>query len=121
MILSASRRTDIPAFYMGWFFRRLEAGFCRTVNPFNRRRFERLARELEGSTGRVIVSMLDLYRKARPPAAASTPSSWNVCFPDAPSRGQRIAASGALAAARSASISACRIPGGDRTEIVFSG
>lgn len=37
MIVSASRRTDIPAFYMPWFLRRLEAGWCRVVNPFNRR------------------------------------------------------------------------------------
>ncbi|MEO5374687.1 MAG: DUF1848 domain-containing protein [Alphaproteobacteria bacterium] len=34
MIISASYRTDIPAFYGAWFRRRLEAGFCRTVNPY---------------------------------------------------------------------------------------
>ncbi len=33
MIISASFRTDIPAFYGEWFVRRLEAGYCRTVNP----------------------------------------------------------------------------------------
>ena len=27
MILSASRRTDIPAFYADWFMRRIDAGF----------------------------------------------------------------------------------------------
>ena len=27
MIVSASRRTDIPAFYSDWFFRRLEEGY----------------------------------------------------------------------------------------------
>ncbi len=34
MIVSASYRTDIPAFYAGWFLRRLRAGFCRVVNPY---------------------------------------------------------------------------------------
>ena len=35
MIISASRRTDIPAFYSEWLSRRLDAGFCRVPNPFN--------------------------------------------------------------------------------------
>ena len=38
MIISASRRTDIPAFYAEWFFRRLEAGYCAWVNPFNQKK-----------------------------------------------------------------------------------
>ena len=36
MIISASYRTDIPAFYGDWFQSRLDAGFCRTVNPYGR-------------------------------------------------------------------------------------
>lgn len=35
MIISASRRTDIPAFYGDWFLNRLKAGYCYTVNPYN--------------------------------------------------------------------------------------
>jgi len=35
MIVSASRRTDIPAFYSDWFMNRVRAGFCLVVNPFN--------------------------------------------------------------------------------------
>lgn len=35
MILSASRATDIPAFYSDWFFNRLDIGYCRWRNPFN--------------------------------------------------------------------------------------
>jgi len=35
MIISASRRTDIPAFYTEWFMRRIRAGFCSVPNPFN--------------------------------------------------------------------------------------
>jgi DNA repair photolyase len=36
-IISASRRTDIPAFYTPWLLARLEAGFARYPNPFNNR------------------------------------------------------------------------------------
>jgi hypothetical protein len=35
MIISASRRTDIPAFYAPWFMNRVRAGFCVVRNPFN--------------------------------------------------------------------------------------
>lgn len=35
MIISASRRTDIPAFYAQWFINRIRAGFCTVPNPFN--------------------------------------------------------------------------------------
>jgi hypothetical protein len=35
MIISASRRTDIPAFYSRWLINRLRAGFCLVPNPFN--------------------------------------------------------------------------------------
>ena len=34
-VLSASRATDIPAFYSEWFFNRLEEGYCKWCNPFN--------------------------------------------------------------------------------------
>lgn len=37
VIVSASRSTDIPAFYAKWFFNRLEAGYCVWYNPFNRK------------------------------------------------------------------------------------
>ncbi|MGD8270946.1 MAG: DUF1848 domain-containing protein [Desulfobacterales bacterium] len=36
IVISASRRTDIPAFYMPWFMERIESGFFEIVNPFNR-------------------------------------------------------------------------------------
>jgi hypothetical protein len=35
MIISASRRTDIPAFYAEWFIKRIRAGFCIVPNPMN--------------------------------------------------------------------------------------
>jgi DNA repair photolyase len=37
MIISASRRTDIPAFYAEWFMNRVRKGFFYRVNPFNSR------------------------------------------------------------------------------------
>lgn len=36
MIISASYKTDIPAFYGRWFLNRLQAGYCKMVNPYNR-------------------------------------------------------------------------------------
>ena len=36
VIISASRSTDIPAFYSKWFFNRLTKGYCVWYNPFNR-------------------------------------------------------------------------------------
>jgi len=42
MIVSVSRRTDIPAFYGEWFARRLQAGFCLVPNPFNPRQVARV-------------------------------------------------------------------------------
>lgn len=35
MIISASRRTDIPACYPGWFFHRVKEGFVLARNPMN--------------------------------------------------------------------------------------
>lgn len=37
VIISASRSTDIPAFYADWFFERLKRGFVSWINPFNRK------------------------------------------------------------------------------------
>jgi DNA repair photolyase len=35
LIVSASRSTDVPAFYSDWFMERLKAGFVKWTNPFN--------------------------------------------------------------------------------------
>ncbi len=35
MIISASRRTDIPAFFSEWFINRIRAGWCLVPNPMN--------------------------------------------------------------------------------------
>jgi hypothetical protein len=36
-VISASRRTDIPAFYMPWFMEQITKGFFEVINPFNQR------------------------------------------------------------------------------------
>ena len=43
MIISASRRTDIPAFYAEWMVRRLKEGYCTVANPFNRNQVVRIS------------------------------------------------------------------------------
>ena len=35
IIISASRSTDIPAFYADWFFEKLKRGYSAWINPFN--------------------------------------------------------------------------------------
>lgn len=42
MIVSASRRTDIPAFYAPWFYNRLKEGYVLVPNPFNPRTVSRV-------------------------------------------------------------------------------
>jgi hypothetical protein len=43
MIISASRRCDIPRFQFDWFMERLDTGFVDTVNPFNKNRIRRVS------------------------------------------------------------------------------
>ncbi len=43
MIVSASRRTDIPAFYSEWLGNRMEAGWCDVPNPFNPKQVTRVS------------------------------------------------------------------------------
>lgn len=42
MILSASRRTDIPGFYSEWFMKRLKEGYVLTRNPMNHSQIRRI-------------------------------------------------------------------------------
>lgn len=42
MILSVSRRTDIPCYYSEWFIKRLNAGFVSVRNPFNHAQVRRV-------------------------------------------------------------------------------
>jgi hypothetical protein len=43
MIISISRRCDIPRFQMPWLMERLDAGFAEVTNPFNARQIRRVS------------------------------------------------------------------------------
>ena len=43
MIISASRRTDIPAFYSDWMMARLREGFCLVPNPMNKKQISQIS------------------------------------------------------------------------------
>lgn len=43
MIISASRRTDLPALYAPWLLNRARAGWCAVPNPFNPRQVSRVS------------------------------------------------------------------------------
>lgn len=43
MILSASRRTDIPGYYPGWLARRFQEGYLCVRNPMNPRQVSRIS------------------------------------------------------------------------------
>lgn len=45
MLLSVSRRTDIPAFYSDWFFKQLEQGFVLVPNPINQKKVAKIPLE----------------------------------------------------------------------------
>lgn len=42
MIISASRRTDIPAFYSAWLIKRLQEGYVYVKNPLNSRQIRKV-------------------------------------------------------------------------------
>jgi len=47
MIISASRRTDIPCFFADWFMHRARAGYVYTRNPMNRSQVHQVALDVE--------------------------------------------------------------------------
>jgi Domain of unknown function (DUF1848) len=47
MIISASRRTDIPSFYTQWFMNRIREGYCTVPNPFNKHQISRISLQPE--------------------------------------------------------------------------
>ncbi len=42
-IISASRRTDIPAYYLKWFIERLREGYVEVTNPFYRKQIKQVS------------------------------------------------------------------------------
>ena len=47
MILSVSRRTDMPNYYPEWFYNRIKEGFAYVRNPMNPRQISRIDLSLE--------------------------------------------------------------------------
>ena len=47
MIISVSRRTDIPAFFGEWFIRRIKEGYFYSINPFNPKQIKGFSLEPE--------------------------------------------------------------------------
>ena len=43
MIISVSKRTDIPALYGDWFMKRLEEGFAYSINPYNPKQVKKVS------------------------------------------------------------------------------
>lgn len=43
MIISASRRTDIPCFYADWFYNRIQEQYVLVRNPMNARQVSRVS------------------------------------------------------------------------------
>lgn len=43
MILSASRRTDIPNYYSDWFYQRIKEGYCYVRNPVNAHQISKIS------------------------------------------------------------------------------
>jgi len=43
MIVSVSRRCDIPRYRFKWFMERLDAGFCEVANPYNPKQIKRVS------------------------------------------------------------------------------
>lgn len=54
MIISASRRTDIPTYYSEWFFNRLREGYVLVRNPMNARQISRISLSPEAVDGIVL-------------------------------------------------------------------
>jgi hypothetical protein len=42
LIISASRKTDIPAFYSEWFINRIKEGYVYSRNPMNAHQISRI-------------------------------------------------------------------------------
>lgn len=61
MIISASRRTDIPAFFAEWFMDRVREGYCEVANPFRADQVSRVSLQAED-----VDAIIFITRDARP-------------------------------------------------------
>ena len=73
MIISASRRTDIPALYPEWFVNRLRAGEVLVPNPYNRKKVKRIFLSPE------TVAWIVLWAQNRAPMQTTRKISNRIC------------------------------------------
>jgi hypothetical protein len=75
MLISASYKTDIPAFYGEWFMNRLRAGYCLMAHPYDRRKTFRVSlerRDVDGivfwtkNAGPFLTALEDVHRRGYP-------------------------------------------------------
>ena len=78
MIISASRRTDIPAFYAPWFMGRIREGYCLVPNPYNRKQVSRVP--LSPAEVEVIVFWTRDPRPLLPYLAELDERGYRTCF-----------------------------------------
>lgn len=99
MIISASRRTDIPAFYTEWLRERLRAGSVTVQNPFNARQQKEVALSSSSVEGivfwsknpRPLLSLLDNELDGIPVAIQYTLNAYGAEIePDIPAWTDRI-------------------------------
>lgn len=60
-IISASRRTDIPAFYAEWFIDKIRRGYCRVANPYNASQIKKISLRPED-----VAAIVFWTRRAKP-------------------------------------------------------
>lgn len=73
LIISASRRTDIPSYYSDWFFNRMQMGFVYTRNPRNYHQISRISLEIDQVDALVFWTKNPMPMLARLPEISNFP------------------------------------------------
>ena len=63
VVVSASRSTDIPAFYAEWFINRLKKGYSAWTNPFNGKKSYVSYNKLRIPDARYVSFLCRIFRK----------------------------------------------------------
>lgn len=74
MIVSASRRTDIPTFYSEWFINRIKEGFLHVRNPMNAHQVSRISLTPD------VVDCIVFWTKNPIPMLPRIDELWEYCF-----------------------------------------
>lgn len=74
MIISASRRTDIPSYYTEWFLNRLKEGYVYVRNPFNPHQISEI------SLAPAVVDGIVFWTKNPTPMLRRLDELWNYTY-----------------------------------------